>query len=123
MTKKLFRFKITYDTMIAVEVDNILSASYSAYRMANEELSVIVTDDEPQIIVHEEITSVDQLGPEWDGAIPYGCADGMTCNEILGLQDESKKGEVIENLTDEQKKEILSKMTLQEICDLLNKND
>lgn len=122
MTKKLFRVKITYDTMIAVEVDKLCPVYHSAYRMANEELSVIVTgDDEPEIDVREEITSIDQLGPEWDGAIPYGCADGMTCNQILGLQDESKKEEVIENLTDEQKKEILSKMTLQEICDLLNK--
>ena len=63
------------------------------------------------------------MGPEWDGAIPYGYADGMTCNEILGLQDESKKEKVIEGLTDDQKKEILSKMTLEEIVTLLNKND
>lgn len=121
MTKKLFRVKITYDTMIVVEEDKLCPAVYSAYRMANEELSVIVTgDDEPEIDVREEITSVDQLGPEWDGAIPYGCADGMTCNEILG---QLKKEEVIEKLTDDQKKEILSKMTLEEIVTLLNKND
>ena len=42
--------------MIAVDVDK----HCPAYLVANEELSMIVTDeDEPEIDVYEEITSVD----------------------------------------------------------------
>lgn len=121
MTKKLFRVKIIYDVMVAAEED-ACSGWDNAYFATKEDLSFIVTgDDEPEIIVHEEITSVDQLGPEWDGAIPY-CGDGkMTCNEILELNSESKKEEMIAGLSEEQKRSILSQMTLQEIVQLLKK--
>lgn len=124
MTQKLFRIKITYNVMVTAEEDEC-SAWDNAYLQTKDELSYIVTgDNEPDIEVCEELTSLEQLDAEWDEAIPFGFnKGGLTCNEIIELQNESNKEKVIENLTDEQKKEILSKMTLQEICDLLNKND
>lgn len=114
MTYKLFDVHVHYNAIVVADDWD------DAYFNAKEMLDSIIGTEEPEIEVQEEIK---KLPSDWIGVVPYGGDGTMTCDQILFMTDEERKEKVIENLTDEQKKEILSKMTLQEICDLLNKND
>jgi len=115
MTQKLFNVTVMYNVVVAAKDFD------DAYFQAEEYDDAIYNLVDPAVTVNAEITSVEELG-DWCGAIPIN-GNGLTCNEILRLQDESNKEKLIEYLTNEQKNEILLKITFEEIVNLLNKND
>lgn len=73
--------------------------------------------EEPEIEVVDEIENITS---NWSGAIPYGGDGVVTYGQILAMTSEQKKEKPIDEMSDEVKKRILSKMTLSDILKLLN---
>jgi hypothetical protein len=110
--KKLYSVKITYDVIVmAVDFGD-------AYFVASENRDIIVNDDKnPNIEVQDCIEGVEDLDEDYDSAFPYGDnPKHLTCLEIL----RKKKEVTIDNLSEEEKGLILSRLTLEQIRELLD---
>ena len=115
---KLYEVEIVYNVLIAAD------DCEDAINIAREEEKVIVGNiDTTDFEICDYITKVSQLGIYWEDAIPYGYSNGLTCKEILAENAENEKKKYIESLTDEQKVQLLSTLTLSDIANLLNKKD
>lgn len=112
MTYKLFDVLVHYNALVVA--DNYDDAYFKARDLVGE----IVYREEPEIEVVDEIENITS---EWSGTIPYGGDGVMTCDQILAMTSEEKKEKLIDEMSDEVKKRILSKMTLSDIVNLLNK--
>lgn len=118
MTNKLYEVAIIYNAMIAA------NDCIDAFNIVRTKEKTIVNECElTEIEVVASITKQSQLGIGWEDVIPYGNSMGMTCKQILAENDENEKKEYIESLTDEQKVQLLSTLTLSDIANLLNKKD
>ena len=116
---KLYEVEIIYNVIIAA--DDCDDALYIASTTKN----TIVNDSEPtDFEICDCITKVSELCDDWGDVVPYGNSNGgQTCKEILAENDENEKKKYIESLTDEQKVQLLSTLTLSDIANLLNKKD
>jgi len=115
---KLYEVAIVYNVLIAADDCD------GAVNIAKKYKKAIVNSCEPSDFeICDYITKVSQLGIDWEDAIPYGNSKGMTCKQILAENDENEKKKYIESLTDEQKVQLLSTLTLSDIANLLNKKD
>lgn len=115
---KLYEVAIVYNVMI--DADDCIDA----INIAKKYEKTIVNECEPtDFDIRDYITEVSQLGIDWDDAIPYGNNNGLTCKQILAENDVNEKKKYIESLTDEQKIQLLSTLTLSDIANLLNKKD
>lgn len=115
---KLYEVAIVYNVMIAA--DNVDDALIIA-RM--KEKTIVNECELTEIEVVASITKQSQLDIGWEDVIPYGNHNGLTCNQILAENDANEKKKYIESLTDEQKVQLLSTLTLSDIANLLNKKD
>lgn len=112
MNYKLFDVLVHYNALVvADDYDDV-------YSKARDLVDEIVYREEPEIEVVDEIENITS---EWSGTIPYGGDGVMTCDQILAMTSEEKKEKLIDEMSDEVKKRILSKMTLSDIVNLLNK--
>lgn len=111
MTTKLFDVFVHYNALVVA--DNYDDAYFKARDLVGE----IVSREEPEIEVIEEIENITS---EWSGYIPHGGDGVMTCDQILAMSSEGKKKKLIDEMSDEVKKRILSQMTLSDIVKLLN---
>jgi Mg/Co/Ni transporter MgtE len=118
MTTKLYEVAITYNVMIAADDCN------DAINIAKKYEKTIVNSCEPtDFEICDYITKMSQLVIGWEDVVPYGYSNGRTCKQILAENDENEKKKYIESLTDEQKVQLLSTLTLSDIANLLNKKD
>lgn len=115
----LHRVKITYDVVVAAEDED------DAYFVARDKAVVITSYEECSIESVKTIESLDELHPDWISALPYGGnnPDELTCYQILESKSETKKKELIESLSDEQKYQLLSTLTIADIVDLIHKKE
>lgn len=115
---KLYEVAIVYNVMIAADYYE------DAITIAKSLEKTIVNGCEPTDFEFcGYITKASQLGIDWEDVIPYGYSNGLTCKEILAENDVNEKKKYIESLTDEQKVQLLSTLTLSDIANLLNKKD
>ena len=116
---KLYVVSIIYDVMIAADDCD------DALNIAKKNEKTIVNECEAiDFEIADYITKGSQLSIDWEDAIPYGDNNGgQTCKQILAENDENEKKKYIESLTDEQKVQLLSTLTLSDIAKLLNKKD
>lgn len=115
---KLYEVAIVYNVMIAADDCN------DAINIAKKKERSIVDYCNPiEFEVCGCITKVSQLGIDWEDEVPYGNSNGRTCKQILAENDANEKKKYIESLTDEQKVQLLSTLTLSDIANLLNKKD
>ena len=113
---KLYKVQITYEAMVIAEDED------DAYFVARDNVRSII-EEEYSIEVLEHIDSEDKLHSDWIGALPYGDnPDELTCNQILEAKNEDKKKEMIESLSDEQKYQLLSTLTIADIVNLIQKD-
>ena len=116
---KLYAVSIIYDVMIAADDCD------DAINIAKTTKNNIVNECEPtDFEICDYITKQSQLDIDWEDVVPYGNSNGgQTCKQILAENDENEKKKYIEYLTDEQKVQLLSTLTLSDIANLLNKKD
>lgn len=118
MTTKLYEVAIVYNVVIAADDCD------DAINIARTTKNYIVIECEPtDFEICDDITKQSQLSIDWEDEVPYGNSNGRTCKEILAENDENEKKKYIESLTDEQKVQLLSTLTLSDIANLLNKKD
>ena len=118
MTTNLYEVAIVYNVMIAADDCD------DAINIAKKYEKTIVNSCEPtDFEICDYITKMSQLGIDWEDVVPYGYSNGRTCKQILAENDENEKKKYIESLTDEQKVQLLSTLTLSDIANLLNKKD
>lgn len=115
----LYEVAIVYNVMIAADDCD------DAINIARTTKNYIFIECEPtDFEICGYITKQSQLGIGWEGGVPYGNnKNRMTCSQILAENDENEKKKYIESLTDEQKVQLLSTLTLSDIANLLNKKD
>lgn len=89
-----------------------------AYFVAYENRDIIVNNDKnPNIEVQDCIEGVEDLDEDLDSAFPYGDNPKyLTCLEIL----RKKKEVTIDNLSEKEKGLILSRLTAEQIRELLD---
>ena len=116
---KLYEVEIIYNVMIAADDCD------DAINIARTTKNNIVNECEPtDFEICDYITKQSQLDIDWEDVVPYGNSNGgQTCKQILAENDENEKKKYIESLTDEQKVQLLSTLTLSDIANLLNKKD
>ena len=115
---KLYEVAIVYNVMIAADDCS------DAINIVKKYEKTIVNGCEPtDFEICGCITKESQLSIDWEDEIPYGYSNGLTCKEILAENDVNEKKKYIESLTDEQKVQLLSTLTLSDIANLLNKKD
>lgn len=119
MTTNLYEVTIVYNVMIAADnVDDAINFTKKLEKTIVNECEAI------EFEVVGSITKQSQLDIDWEDGVPYGNNKNlMTCKQILAENDENEKKEYIESLTDEQKVQLLSTLTLSDIANLLNKKD
>ena len=116
---KLYEVAIVYNVMIAA--DNMDDAINFTKKLKK---TIVNEYEATEFEVVDRITKQSQLGIGWEGGVPYGNNKNlMTCKQILAENDENEKKKYIESLTDEQKVQLLSTLTLSDIANLLNKKD
>lgn len=115
----LYKVKIIYEVMVAAEDYD------DAYFVASENVKSITNNEVcHDIEVVETIESIGELSEDWIGVIPYGDnPDELNCYQILELESENKKKEMIESLSDEQKYQLLSTLTITDIVNLIHKKE
>ena len=74
MGEKLYRITITYFA--------VADSAMEAAQMVAIDRSAVTVDEET------EITSVDEIDPEWLGAIPFGAGDERTCKQYFSEETE-----------------------------------
>ena len=118
MTTNLYEVAIVYNVMIAADDCD------DAINIARTTKNYIFIECEPtDFEICGYITKQSQLGIGWEDVVPYGYSNGRTCKQILAENDANEKKKYIESLTDEQKVQLLSTLTLSDIANLLNKKD
>lgn len=79
MGEKLYRITITYFA--------VADSAMEAAQMVAIDRSAVTVDEET------EITSVDEIDPEWLGAVPFGADDDRTCKQYFPEDDEPATSE------------------------------
>lgn len=110
--KQLHSVQITYNVMVMADDDD------DAYYVASNSLGAIAKDiTDPNIEVQDCIECEEDLDEDWDNAFPYGVnPERLTCLEIVKKNNEIK----VDDLSEEDKKLILSKLTTEQIRELLD---
>jgi|688.fasta_scaffold00953_96 hypothetical protein len=110
--KELYSVKITYDVMVMADDFE------DAHSVASKNREAIVNDDKnPSIEVQDCIEGEEYLDEDYDNTFLYGDnPKNLTCLEIV----RKKKEVTIDNLSEEEKELILSRLTAEQIRELLD---
>ena len=104
----LYEVAIVYTVMIAADDCNDVINIAKKYEKA-----ILYNTKPTDFEICGCITKVSELCDDWGDVVPYGNSNGgQTCKEIFAENDENEKKKYIESLTDEQKVQLLSTLTL-----------